>query len=165
MDRKPEDLTGMSAAGARECIFHFISALRLAEKKQEELARELEKWKGRRELARSRGAVDLAAEAEKASARIQAEAEASAAEILELNDQIETMRRQLPGLAARERSVDPDLLEQELLIAAGRSPGDEKQAAAIRELEDLEKETGAQAALEALKLKMGRSDPGGDGAP
>jgi chromosome segregation ATPase len=165
MNRKPEDLAGMTAAEAKECIFHFISALKITEKKQEELARELEKWNGRRELARSRGAADLVSEAEKAAARIQTEADAAAAEILELKDQIEAMRRQLPGLAARERSVDPDLLEQELLIAAGHNPGDEKQAA-VRELEDLEKETNAGAALEALKVKMGRSGAsGGDGAP
>ena len=155
----------MNAAEAKEYIFHFISALKLAEKKQEELARELEKWNNRLELARSRGAADLVSEAEKAAARIQTEADTAAAEILELKNQIEVMRRQLPGLAARERSIDPDLLEQELLIAAGRNPGDEKQAEVGQELEDLEKETNAGAALEALKVKMGRSGAsGGDGA-
>lgn len=153
----------MNAAEAKEYIFHFISALKLTEKKQEELARELEKWNSRRELARSREVADLALEAEKAATRIQTEADTIAAEILELKNQIEAMRRQLPELAARERSIDPDLLEQELAIAAGHTPGDEKQTAAARELEDLEKETNAGAALEALKVKMGRS--GGDETP
>jgi hypothetical protein len=162
MDRKPEDLSGMSAAEAKECIFHFVSALKLAEKNQGALALELEKWNSRRDLALSRGAADLAAEADKAAARIRAEADAAAVEILELKDEIDAMRRQLPGLAARERSVDPDLLEQELLLALGRSPGDETQAAE-RDLENLEREAAAGAALEALKAKMGAS--GGDGAP
>ncbi|MDR2186180.1 MAG: chromosome partitioning protein [Treponema sp.] len=161
MDRKPDDLTGMDAAGAREYIFHFISTLKLTEKRQEELARESEKWNSRLELARSGGTADLVSEAEKAAVRIRTEADKTAAEIRELKNQIEAMRRQLPGLAARQRSINPDLLEQELLIAAGHNPRDEKQAAA-RKLEDLEKETNAGAALEALKAKMSRSGSSGE---
>ena len=61
------------------------------------------------------------------------------------------MRRQLPGLAARERSVDPDLLEQELLMALGRSS---EEAAAEKAFQELEKEDSAEAALQVLKAKM-----------
>jgi hypothetical protein len=61
------------------------------------------------------------------------------------------MRRQLPGLAARERSVDPDLLEQEFKILLGEELGggnEEKQVE--RKFDNLNADT----ALEALKAKM-----------
>ena len=64
------------------------------------------------------------------------------------------MRAQIPALAARERNVDPDLLEQELLIAAGYNPWDEGVAGADRQFRDLEKEDGAEEALRALKAMM-----------
>jgi len=61
------------------------------------------------------------------------------------------MRRQLPGLAARERSIDPDLLEQELLMALGQT-GEE--AGTERAFQKLEKEKSADEALDALKARM-----------
>jgi hypothetical protein len=73
---------------------------------------------------------------------------------VELKSQIETMRSQLPGLAARERSIDPDLLEQELLISRGYLPGDEVKAETDRRVRDLEKNAALDAELEALKTKM-----------
>ena len=72
-------------------------------------------------------------------------------EEISLKNGIADMRRQLPGLAARERSVDPDLLEQELLMALGQT---EEEAATERAFKKLEKENAADAALEALKSKM-----------
>jgi phage shock protein A len=154
-ERKSDDLTGMDAAGAKEYILHHITALKLTEKQREDLDREWAKWQGRIELARSRGDTGLAAEAEGEAERVKARQGVLQAEAAELTGQIEKMRRQLPGLAARQRSVDPDLLEQELLMAAGRMPGEEKEAARDREFEKLEKEKAAQDALEALKARAG----------
>jgi hypothetical protein len=57
-------------------------------------------------------------------------------------------------LAARERSIDTDLLEQELLIANGRMPGDEEKARSERAFDKLETEAAAEAALAKLKAKM-----------
>jgi phage shock protein A len=151
----PADLRGMSVEAAKESIFRYLSTLKLSQKKREELGSQLDKWQKRISLARSRGAADLAAEAEKEAEKIQGQAAALDAEISDLEAQIGTMRRQLPGLAARERSIDPDLLEQELLILSGRTPGEEvpdsKQEAAFAKMD-------ADAALEALKAKM---NPGG----
>jgi phage shock protein A len=147
------NLRGMGQAQAREYITAYLTTLKLTEKKHRELEEELAKWKSRIGLARSRGAEDLALGAEKEAACVESRRDALAQEIRELRSQIEVMRRQLPGLAARERSVDPDLLEQELLMAAGLTPGSEEERQVARSLEDLERSAAADAALAALKQR------------
>jgi phage shock protein A len=154
-EKRPDDLSGMEPDAAKEYVLGHVSVLKLTEKEIASLAEALAKWEGRIRLARSRDAGDLAAEAEKEVRRIGEKKAALENEAAGLRAQIETMRRRLPGLAARRRSVDPDLLEQELLMAAGRMPGDEQKAAADRAFEGLEKEKAADDALEALKAKMG----------
>ncbi|MDR0585566.1 MAG: chromosome partitioning protein [Treponema sp.] len=154
MEQNPVDLSGMSPAAAKEYILAFAASLKLSEKQALELEQELGKWKSRAELARSACRPDLAEEAEKGLARANDKKQRLNAEIAGLRSQIEEMRRKLPLLAARERSVDPDLLEQELLIAAGRLPGEETEAANERLFRDLEKEAAAGAALSELKAKM-----------
>jgi hypothetical protein len=124
MEQKPDDLRGMSPGEAKEYIFRHISTLKLTEKALRELEEEIGKWRGRADLARGKGLPDLAREAEAKTEGLMARQAALGSEIEELKTQIESMRRQLPGLAARERRIDPDLLEQELLIALGRMPGD-----------------------------------------
>jgi chromosome segregation ATPase len=152
MEQKPDDLTGMDVAGAKEYIIHYSTALKLTEKKGEALDQELAKWNARIALARSKGAADLANAAEQEAEKIKVQQAALSAEIAELKAQIERMRKQLPGLAARTRSIDPDLLEQELIMAAGYLPGEEEKAGADRHFRDMEKD--ANAALEVLKAKM-----------
>jgi phage shock protein A len=126
--------------------------LKLAGRKLEEVRGERAKWKGRVDLARSRGEESLALEAEKEVRNFEAKQEALAGEIQELTGEIARLRRQLPGLAARERSIDPDLLEQELLMVLGET--DEGARKTAGEFEKLN----ADMALEALKAKM-RQDP------
>ncbi|GHV76254.1 hypothetical protein AGMMS49942_10750 [Spirochaetia bacterium] len=128
----------------KEYIFHYITTLKLTEKKYGELKGEHEKWLARLNLAISRGAEDLAAAARAEADRIQLERDAMEAEIATLKAQIQRMRGQLPGLAARERSIDPDLLEQELQMTS--------------ELERQFKKAEADAALEALKAKLKKHD-------
>lgn len=163
MDQRPEDLRGMETAAAKEYIVAHITALKLAEKKLADLDGELAKWKGRVDLARAKGEEDLALQAEGEAARIAQDRERIVAEAEELRSQIKSMRHQLPGLAARERSVDPDLLEQELLIAAGGMPGEADASTAAdqatdadtdRKLSNIERNLLADAALAALKAKM-----------
>ncbi|MDR2760171.1 MAG: PspA/IM30 family protein [Spirochaetaceae bacterium] len=155
---KPEadNLTGMDAAGAKEYIYHYITTLKLTEKKLEEVSGELAKWKGRVELARSGGEEALALEAEKEVRKFEAERDTLTGEIRELTGEITRLRRQLPGLAARERSIDPDLLEQELLMALGYSPG-ETEGEARKTAGEFEK-LNVDMALEALKARM-RQEP------
>jgi phage shock protein A len=158
MEQNPDDLRGMSAADAKEYIFHFITTLKLTERSRAELEAERDKWQRREELARSKDAADLAGEARREAERLQAKIDTLSAEAAELRAQIETMRRQVHGLAARERSIDPDLLEQELNIVLGETPGDAcpTKADLNRQIESIS----ADAALEALKAKMGLTGGG-----
>ena len=151
VNENPENLTGMNAREAREYIFGFITTLKLTEKEINSLESEAAKWKTRAELARSKGISDLLEEAEKESGRLEAKLVLLREEKAALEKQIENMRRQIPGLAARERSIDPDLLEQELLMALGST---EEEAAAERAFKKLEKENSANDELEKLKAKM-----------
>jgi phage shock protein A len=154
-ERRPENLAGMKASDAREYIAHFITTLKLTDKKREDLEAEIAKWRSHAELARSKSLPDLASEAEKQAEVLEAQRQGLIAENAELKRQVEVMKRQLPGLAARERSIDPDLLEQDLLMAAGRMPGDEEKAATERKFAELEKQSSADSALAELKAKMG----------
>jgi phage shock protein A len=156
-EQNPVDLSGMSAAAAKEYIAGFISTLKLTEKQAGELDAELSKWNSRIELANSKGRPELARAAEQEVTRIKSRRQVLSLEMSGLQSAVETMRRQLPLLAAKERSIDPDLLEQELLMAAGYLPGDEAAARANRSLDtldNLEKEAAADAALRELKAKM-----------
>ncbi len=149
-----DNLIGMSIADAKEYIVHHLITFKRNGKRIDELQEEIEKWTQRVELAKSKGVADLANEAERKANQLRSEYEILKAENDDLKNVIDSMRRQLPGLASRERNIDPDLLEQELLVAAGYNPGDEEKIGLNRKFADLEKEMNADAALEVLKKKM-----------
>ncbi|MDR2798303.1 MAG: PspA/IM30 family protein, partial [Treponema sp.] len=136
----------------KDALVQYITSLKITEKQYAELGENLAKWTSRIDLARSRGALDLAGEAEKEVERITVKHTELKEEITALKAHIETLRQQLPSLAAQDRTIDPDLLEQELLMATGRLPGE--QAEAEGALQNMEKDTAATAALKALKAKM-----------
>jgi len=144
-------LDGMSAAAAKDYIHSLIMTIKLTEKEIHSLEEDATKWKSRVELARSSGKSDLAREAEKEAERIEIKIAGLCEEKESLKNQIEEVQRQLPGLAARERSIDADLLEQELLIALGQT---EEEAEKERAFKKLEKESDADSALQALKEKL-----------
>jgi phage shock protein A len=150
------NLDGLSVSAAKEFIFSHVTQAKLNEKRLAELRAEKEKWDKRAELARNQESFDLASQAEKVSADTAAKIAALEAETADLKAQIESMLRQVPALAARERSVDPDLLLQELLIAAGMNPGDEDKLGEDKKFAELEKNAQADDALAALKAKMGK---------
>jgi phage shock protein A len=150
MEQSLEDLRSMGIADAKEYIFHYITTLKLSEKKHSELISEHEKWLSRVDLARSRGLEDLALEAQDEADKLRSELDAIGSEIAEIKARIQRMRNQLPGLAARERGIDPDLLEQYLLIALGGDPS----AAGTMELDRQFEAAEVEAALELLKAKM-----------
>ncbi|MCL2273249.1 MAG: chromosome partitioning protein, partial [Treponema sp.] len=124
------------------------------EKQIQNLDDEIAKWNSRMELAKSKDQAEMALDAEKEKNRLLEKQSALRTETEQLKLQIEEMRRQLPLLAARERSIDPDLLEQELLMAAGNLPGDEEKVRAERQFREMERAQTAEAALDELKTKM-----------
>ena len=144
----------MTEAEAREYIVQHMASLKLTDRKVAELDADLEKWNARLILAQGKGLVDLAEAARKELEVRRAERDRISAEAEDLRGQIERMRRQLPTLGSRERSVDPDLLEQELLMASGALPGDEDKVKAERDLRELEKTQTAELDLAALKAKL-----------
>ncbi|MHC6204690.1 PspA/IM30 family protein [Breznakiellaceae bacterium SP9] len=150
-----ENLLGMSAAAAKEYIAGFVMTVKLSEKKLAELSGQVSKWQGRIDLARSKGAADLAAEAQKQLDIVQGQRQSLLSEIADLKEQVAAMRKQLPGLAARERSIDQDLLEQELLMALGYMPGDEDKLELDRKFNEIEKSAGVDTELDNLKAAMG----------
>ena len=136
---------------AKEEILVLITTLKLTEKEIYSLEEEAAKWEKRVELAFSSGKEDLAIAAQSEAQKINEKLAALREEGRSFRGNIDALRRQLPALAARERSIDPDVLEQELLMALGCTEEETETEKAFRELE---KESGASAALETLKAKM-----------
>ena len=137
--------------GAKEYLFGLTTSLKLTEKQHEEKLAEKERWQKRVDLAKSHGEDNLALEAANEVNRIEAKLVTLETEIQELKAEIEKLKNDLPHIKASERSVDPDLLQQELLIQAGRLPGD---GASDNAFASLEKDAEAEAALAALKAKI-----------
>jgi len=152
------DIGGMDAQAAKEYIHGLLSSLKLTEKQIQDINSEIAKWSSRVKLANAKGEQQLAEDAEKELKALEVKWEQLALEADELKSQIDEARRQLPLLAARERSIDPDLLAQELLLACGRLPGDEEKQLIERRLRDMEKEAEAEAALSQLKARAGKKD-------
>ena len=153
MDLTDTDLSGLSLDGAKEYILAHITQLKLNEKQACELEAEAAVWRERAALALSRADAALAAEAEEQAGALLNKASGLRLESGELKASVDQMKRRLPSIATGARTVDPDLLLEELLIAAGREPGGaelEKKFAA------LEQEAAAGAALDELKARMGR---------
>ena len=149
-----DNVLNMNEQEAREYIAQYLITLKLTEKQYQNIEEELAKWNSRVELANSKGVPDLKAEAEKEVERLKAKKNALKTEIDELKGSIESMQRQVPTLSARERTVDPDLLEQELIIASGYMPGEEEKAQADRKFKEIEKTVSLDNDLAELKAKM-----------
>ena len=121
-----------------------------------EQMREQAKWERRVNLAREQGKDDLLRGAEEEMEKITKRRIDLENEAADLGVRINNLKQQLSVLPAKERSIDPDLLEQELLILSGRMPGDEKEAERDRAFEKLERDASVDSALEELKAKMGK---------
>ena len=156
MEIKYDSIDGLDSASAKEYVMGLLSALKLTEKEINNLRAEKAKWDRRVSLAQEHGKDDLCREALNERDRINVRITNLEAEAAELKASVKKTQSQLHLLPAKERSVDPDLLEQELLILSGRMPGDEKEAEQDRTFAKLEKESAADAALEALKTRMGK---------
>ena len=141
---------------AEEYSLALITTLKLTEKEINSHETEAAKWKNRMDLAASGRKADLAAEAKKEFERINQKLAVLNNEKKELKEQIDRERRRIPALAASERSIDTDLLEQELLMLLGKTEDEAETEKAFRELKN---NNAADAALQALKAKLGADAP------
>jgi phage shock protein A len=114
-----DELKGMAGKEAQDYILAHLTTLKLTHKDAAANRAELDKWQKRVTLAQNAGKPDLAAAAQKQVDALQAKQTGLDGEIADLKAQIEAMRKDLPRQKARERSIDPDLLEQQLRIALG----------------------------------------------
>jgi phage shock protein A len=160
-EEKNSDLSGMDTAQAKEYILHYVTTLKLTQKKLDEVEQDLSKWNLRIKLAHSKGESGLVLEAERETDKIKARKTELSGEVKELQILIEKMLRQLPDITGQERTGAfeetaraLDILEQELLIAAGHLPGDEKEVKINRTMQKLENDTIAETELALLKAKM-----------
>lgn len=149
-----EELSRLDYQGAMDLLFAYTTDIKRHEKDIESLRQESELWNSRVSLAEGKGLADLAAAAREQLDRLQqkiAEIDASKAELAR---DVLRLKEALPGLKAKERSIDPDRLLAELSMMTGEALEPEK-AAAERELDALGKTKPADDALAALKRKMG----------
>lgn len=152
------DLGDMDTAQAREYVAAHISSLKLNQKKLFELKEEIKKWTERQRLAQAAADNELSAAAEIKLNNLHESHAALEAETAELHTLTEKLKKQLSTAGIRLRSVDPDLLLQELIIASGGMPGSEDELAAKQEQEKAFSQHEADARLAELKQKMGLKD-------
>lgn len=154
------NLTGMSPEEAKRYILAHITDSNLLKKRIEEMKADLDSWKARASLAASKGIADLAAAAEAQAARVAETLAPLLAEAEGLKRDIETMKEQLPGLAARERSIDPDQLLANLQMASGEMDDPDRPR-----LEKSFKDAEADQSLAELKRSLGMQPPPADPQP
>ncbi|MDR0643976.1 MAG: chromosome partitioning protein [Treponema sp.] len=146
----------MNISDTKAYIAGVLTSLKLTEKQREELASALKTWENRVGIARSKGEEALADAAQREADAVKAKITGLDAEIAVLKAEIDNAKRESLTAASRKRSIDPDILQQELLIVAGHLPGDEDKVVMEQNLNDMAKKDSAESALAQLKAKMGR---------
>lgn len=143
-----------SAAVEREYLLGLLTQAKLNRKELSALETDRATWRHRVELAAKAGdsALEMAARGELSA--VEQKYDSLLAETEGFEEEAATLRS-LPVIAASERSIDPDILEQELLMAAGREPGSADELATEQKFAELEKDSAADAALARLKASMG----------
>ncbi len=152
-----EELSKLDHQGAMDLLYAYTTDIKRIAKELAEYGKEEGLWKSRVELARSKGREDLAAGAQTMLDDISSKMAAAAGERAALAADADRLKEALPGIKAKERSIDPDALAAELSVLTGEAldPG---KAALERDLSALEKPSAqgaAESALDALKRKMG----------
>jgi len=162
-----EELSRLDYQGAMELLFAYTTDIKRHEKDMESLEKEIALWTSRVSLAEGKGLADLAAAARAQLDQLKGKAAEIAASKAELARDAQRIKESLSGIKAKERSIDPDLLQAELSMMTGEAldPG---KAKLEKELADLgvsgSTASPAEDALSILKRKMGlaQDNPSGD---
>lgn len=150
------DLRGLDPDSAKEYILSFATEAKRYERDIDAAMSELTLWNSRVALAESKGAAELAQAARAKAGELAAKLESLKAEKRSLDSKVEAMKGSLRGIKAAERSVDADRLLAEMQLATGEALEPEA-AATDAAFAKLEKASGVESELEALKRKMGQS--------
>ncbi|HEY9054418.1 MAG TPA: hypothetical protein VIO60_06335 [Rectinemataceae bacterium] len=150
-----EELSKLDQRGALDLLYAYTTDIKRLDKEIADFSKEEGLWSSRVELARSKGLGELAAGAMRMLDDVRAKKAAAVQSRSEFAADAARIKEALPGIKAKERSIDPDALAAELSVLTGEAlePG---AAAVERDLSALEKPS-AESALEELKRKMGLS--------
>lgn len=148
-----EELSRLDYRSAMDLMYAYTTDVKRHEKDLESLRQEESVWEGRTRLAREKGLADLEAGANERATQIREKIQSIEASRSEFARDLARLKEALPGLKAKERSIDPDMLQAELSMMAGEDldPG---KAKLEKELKVLETPSGNDALAE-LKRKMG----------
>jgi len=154
------DLSGLDLVGAKAYMMDFATNARLLRKDIAALDLEIGTWTKRVALAEGKGMAELAQAAKTRLGELEAKRGPLAAEAADIEAKVARIREKLPGIAARERSIDADRLLAELQLMTGELLGDD--SAKLEEtMRKLETETAVDSALAAMKGGEAGAPPSG----
>lgn len=149
-----EELSRLDYDAAQALLIAYATDIKRYEKDLRTLDEQTALWNGRVKLAQEKGLADLAAQAQAQVQSLTEKRNELAASKAQLESDLQRIKEELPELKAKRRSIDPDALQAQLSMLTGEALEPEK-AKAEKELKGLEQNSGIDAALEALKKKMG----------
>ena len=149
-----EELSRLDYDGAMNLLFAYTTDIKRHEKDIEALKKDVALWTSRVSLAEGKGLAELAAGARTQLSQLEAKLSDIQASKGELERDAARIKEAIPGIKAKERSIDPDLLQAELSMMTGEALDPEK-AKLDRELDALSKADPSADPLNALKKKMG----------
>jgi len=159
-----EELSRLDYDGAMNLLFAYTTDIKRADKEIEALQKEIALWTSRVSLAEGKGLTELVAGARAQLGQLEAKVADIHASRAEMERDAGRIKEALPGIKARERSIDPDLLQAELSMMTGEALDPEK-AKLDRELDALSKTDASADPLAALKRKMGLAPDKNSGKP
>lgn len=128
-------------------LIEVISQLKLAQQSQEQAQKDLELWIKRMELAKQARDRELWEAAREKALEAEEKVRKAESVVMELEVERDNFKRK-----AAEPRPDPGLAQAHHLMEQFKALGVDPDAAKLREVE---RETGADMALEALKRKLG----------
>ncbi len=147
------------ADSQREYLFSLLTQIKLDAKDLAAREAELKTWQQRMALAQNAGDVQLEAQVQEKIDALQQKIQVLREQAINLKKEAEQLRRDVPLAQASERSVDTDLLEQEILMSAGHSPDSDalEKIQLDKKLEELERAARIDADLQALKETLAQN--------
>jgi chromosome segregation ATPase len=157
------EISKLDFASAQEMLLAYMTDIKTHEKDIETVKRDVALWRSRVALAESKGLAELANGARKQLGESEEKLSQIEASKAELVADAQRIKEAIPGIKAKERSIDPDLLQAQLSMMTGESLDPEK-ARLDKELSALDAAPKSDSALDELKRKMGLAPDGTSGA-